>query len=76
MLWLQIGSAVTGFVAAVLWFRSTITKAPPLIADGGVSLQRFIDGAARLNKWAAGATAASMLLSATASAVAIWLHMS
>jgi hypothetical protein len=71
--WLQIVSATTGIAAAVLWFRSTVVKPPPMIADGGVPMQRFLDGAAHFNKWAAGVTAISVLLSVIATLLSgIW----
>jgi hypothetical protein len=71
--WLQIGSALTGLVAAVLWFRSSASKAPPMTYEGIERLKGFLDGASRLNRWAAGVTGLSMLLSsgtAMASAMA------
>ncbi len=61
MFWLQLGSAVTG-LAAVLWFRSAAGKPPPMTYDGVARQQAFLEGAGRLNSWAAGATAVSVLL--------------
>ncbi len=60
---MQIGSAAAGLVAAALWFWSATAKAPPATFDGGVSMQSFLDGAARRNRWAAGVTAISVLFS-------------
>jgi len=62
-LWMQIGSAVFGLIAAALWFWSTKAKAPLAVFDGGVRMQKFLDDAARRNMWAAGATAISVLFS-------------
>jgi hypothetical protein len=50
--WLQIGSAIAGFVAAALWFWSAANKAPPMTYEGIGGLQAFLDGAARINRWA------------------------
>jgi hypothetical protein len=69
LLALQMGSVITGFVAAALWFWSAAAKAPPMTYDGGARLNGFLDGANRLNRWAAGATAVSVLLSAFATLV-------
>jgi hypothetical protein len=66
LFWLQIGSAVTGIVAAALWFAASAAKAPPASYDGIGSLPAFLNKAGRINKWAAATTAISVLLSATA----------
>jgi hypothetical protein len=66
LFWLQIGSAVTGVVAAALWFGASAAKAPPASYDGIGHLPAFLDKTGRLNKWAAGVTAISVLLSAGA----------
>jgi hypothetical protein len=64
--WLQIGSALTGLVAAALWFLSALRKSPAMTYDGLGHLEDFLNGAGRLNRWAAGVTAISILLSAAA----------
>jgi hypothetical protein len=64
--WLQIGSALMGIFAAVLWFRSSASKAPPMTYEGVERLEGFLESASRLNRWAAGVTGLSMLLSAGA----------
>ena len=66
MFWLQMGSVVTGILAAGLWFRSAASKAPPMTWEGVGRLEAFLDSASRLNRWAAGGTAVSLLLSAAA----------
>ena len=63
LLWIQIGSAIAGLVAAALWFWSATAKAPQAIFDGGVRMQSFLNSAARRNRWAAGITAISALFS-------------
>jgi hypothetical protein len=50
LFWLQIGSAVTGIVAAALWFGASAAKAPPASYDGIGHLPAFLDKTARLNK--------------------------
>ena len=70
LFWMQIGSALAGFGAGLLWFRSATAKAPPLVHDGGARLQMHLDNGARLNRWAAAFTAGSMLLSAWGSILA------
>ncbi len=47
--WRQIASAVTGVIAAALWFRSAAEKAPPMTYDGG-ALYRAFDSVGRLNR--------------------------
>jgi hypothetical protein len=64
LVWLQTGSAVTGMIAAVLWFCSAAAKAPPMTYEGSERLKAFLDNASRLNRRAAGMTAISVLLSA------------
>ena len=61
---LQLGSAVAGIGAAVLWFRSAAAKAPPATFIGIDRLEAFLIEVGRLNRWAAGITALSVLLSA------------
>jgi hypothetical protein len=58
LFWLQIAAAVTDLVAATFSFRSA-RKSPSDDLDGGARLQDFLNGAARLNRWAAGVTAES-----------------
>jgi hypothetical protein len=45
---------------------ATARKPPQLIHDGGLQMQSFLNAAANLNKWAAGATAVSTALSVVA----------
>lgn len=66
MLWLQIGAVITGFLSALLWFKSAAGKAPPMTFEGVGRLEAFLDSAGRLNRWAAGMTALSMLFTAIA----------
>ncbi len=66
LFWLQTGSAITGLGAAALWFRSAAVNAPPMTYSGTEQLQDFLDRASRFNKWAAGVTAFSVLLSSAA----------
>jgi hypothetical protein len=66
LFWVQIGSFVTGLMAAALWFRSSASKAPPMTWAGSAEIPGFLNKAARLNRWAAGVTAVSVLLSAVA----------
>ena len=68
--WFQMSSAISGAVAAVLWFCSASGDAPPMTYEGVGRLKSFFDNASRLNKWAAGVTGFSMLLSALASLAA------
>jgi hypothetical protein len=67
----QIGSALTGFVAAILWFRSAASPAPQATYDEIDRLRSFLDAASRLNRWAAGVTALSMLMSAGATLLSV-----
>jgi hypothetical protein len=64
LLAMQIGSAVTGFAAATLWFWSAAAKAPPMTYQGIGRLEAFLNSAGRLNRWAAGVTAVSVSFSA------------
>ena len=56
----------TIFVAAALQFWSATAKAPPMTWEGVSRLQSFLHDAGRLNRWMAGVTAVSALLSAAA----------
>jgi hypothetical protein len=67
----QIGSALTGLVAAILWFIAAASKTPPATWNGIDKLPAYLDQASRLNKWAAGFTGVSMVLSAGATVAAI-----
>jgi hypothetical protein len=64
--WLQLWSAVSGFVAAVLWFCSASAKAPAMTWAELDNIPGLLSRASRLNKWAAAVTSLSMLLSAVA----------
>jgi formate hydrogenlyase subunit 3/multisubunit Na+/H+ antiporter MnhD subunit len=64
---IQIGSAITGLVAAILWFLSAKSAAPAMTYEGLDRLKPFLDQAGRYNRWAAFFTAISMLLSAAVS---------
>jgi hypothetical protein len=64
--WLQMGSAAIGLAAAVLWFLAARGRVPPLGWDSDEQLGAFLKTGARLNMWAAGITALSVLLSAVA----------
>lgn len=66
MFGLQLGSAITGLVAAALWFWSAAGKPPPMTWEGFGRLEAFLADAGQLNRWAAGATGVSMVLSAIA----------
>jgi hypothetical protein len=61
---LQLASAFTGIIAAVLWFASSAGKAPPATYEGIDRYPAYLNKAARLNRWAAGVTGLSVLLSA------------
>jgi hypothetical protein len=69
LFWLQIAAAVTDLVAATLWFRSAARKSPSDDVDRRARLQDFLNGAARLNRRAAGVTAISVLLVAVLNAL-------
>ncbi len=63
----QIGSATTGFIAAVLWFKSAVIKSPPMTWEGVGHLETSLNEIGRLNKWAAGLKGISILLFAAES---------
>jgi hypothetical protein len=63
---LQILSALVGFVAAWLWFRSATGAAPPSSYKGIERLESFLNRASYWNRRAAVATALSVGLQATA----------
>jgi hypothetical protein len=70
LFWMQIGlqlaSAVSGIVAAVLWFLSATGKVPAMTWAEIDNLPSFLDRGGRLNRLGAAATGVSMLLSAFA----------
>jgi hypothetical protein len=72
---LILGSALVGLVAAALWAWSAVTKQPSFeilatyVADetGVAPANRYLGRVSKLNAWAAGATALSVLLASAAS---------
>ena len=66
---MQMLSGLTGLMAAVLWFFSASSKATTMTFEGLGQLQEFLEKTNRMNRWAAGFTAASMGLAS----VATWI---
>lgn len=64
--WLNIGTAVFAFVAAIFWFLSAYGKLPPIVAyfDSTPETDPFfraVKFSARMNTWAAGFSGLSAL---------------
>ena len=53
VVWLQTASAICAFVAAWFWFRSATGKAPETSYQNIGRLPRWLNQAARYNRWAA-----------------------
>jgi hypothetical protein len=68
------GSAVSGLVAAALWYMSAAGKAPKMTYAEMDDIPGFLDQVGRFNKWAAGFTGASILLSSIAMLVSARQH--
>jgi hypothetical protein len=62
----QIGIAVSAFAAAIFWWLSARTPAPPATWKGIDQLPKWLDNAAALNRRAAMAAAVSAALTAVA----------
>ena len=78
-IWVSPGFAIlaacAGFVASVLWYRSSTTRLPGYdevpVAEYELGLHKWARSSSQLNSWAARWTAAASLLAALSAATSV-----